>query len=59
MSLHIFYFCFCSSEIKRHRNNLMEINHFLDIQKINLQKLILTPVGLLLLPKDIQDALEI
>ncbi|KAK6632612.1 hypothetical protein RUM43_013380 [Polyplax serrata] len=46
------------SEISRHRNTIMEINYFLDIQKSELQELLTTPVGLHLLPKEIQDALQ-
>ncbi|EEB15824.1 protein phosphatases pp1 regulatory subunit, putative [Pediculus humanus corporis] len=47
-----------NSEINRHRRSIMEINHFLDIQKAELHSLLMTPMGLNLLPKDIQDALQ-
>lgn len=47
------------AEIERNRNQVIEINHFLDKQREELEKITASPLGLMLLPKEVQDALQI
>lgn len=54
-----YFHLFLRAEIERNRNAVIEINHFLDKQREELEKITASPLGLLLLPKEVQDVLQI